>query len=119
MVRRNSAAFRLSLIAVLCGLYALCATSGTRASEAERCVVVRHADPVRSGTSAMASGHLRQVSQHRVVRALPRTSAPASLFKTTCIVTPDSAKSLLARENVLAFGGAARAPGPSRAPPAA
>lgn len=119
MVRRSFASFRLSLVAVLCGLCALCVTSATRASEVQRGVVVRHADPVVLDTSAVASRHLRQVSHHRMVRALPRTSAPASLFKTACIVTPDFAENLLARENVLALGGAHRAPGPSRAPPAA
>jgi hypothetical protein len=119
MVRRNSASLRLLLIAVLCGLGALCMTSGTRAHEVAHCVVVRHAHPLGFGTSAVASGHLRQVSHHRMVRALLRTSAPASLFKTACVVTPDFAEGLLARENVLALGGAPRAPGPSRAPPAA
>jgi hypothetical protein len=119
MVHRNSAALRLSLIAVLCGLYALCTTMGTRAREVERCVILRHADPIAFGTSAPATGHLRQVSHHRIVRALLRASAPTSLFKAACIITPDLAESLLARENVLALGGAPRAPGPSRAPPAA
>ncbi|HEX4582246.1 MAG TPA: hypothetical protein VH139_09305 [Acidobacteriaceae bacterium] len=94
-------------------------TSGTRAHEVARRVVVRHADPLGFSTSAVASGHLQQVSNHRMIRALLRTSAPAALFKTACVVTPDFAESLLARENVLALGGAPRAPGPSRAPPAA
>jgi hypothetical protein len=94
-------------------------TSATPASGVEHGLVVRHADPLQSGTSVIASGHLRQPSHHRMMRALPRSSAPASLFKSACIVTPDFAESLLARENLLAFGGAPRAPGPSRAPPAA
>jgi hypothetical protein len=118
MARRNSAYFRLSLLAVLFGLYALCATSGAHASVVERCVV-RHADPVAIGANPLASAHLRQVSHQRVVRALPRTSAPASLFKAACVVPPDLAETLLVRENVLALGGAPRAPGPSRAPPTA
>jgi hypothetical protein len=118
MVRRNSASFRLSLIAVFFGLCALCMASGTRASEVKRCVIVQTADSAVFGASPLASGHLGQVSHHRAVRALPRTSAPASLFKAACVVKPDFAESLLARENVLALGGAPRAPGPSRAPPA-
>ncbi len=123
MARRHSAAFRLSLVAVLCGVCALCMPSGTHAREVARGVLVRHVmrhvDLLGFGTTDISSGHLRQVSHGRLVRALPRSSAPASLFKKTCIVTPDFAESLLARENVLALGGAPRAPGPSRAPPAA
>jgi hypothetical protein len=119
MVRQNSVSFRLSLVAVLCGLYALCMTSGTRASEVKRCVIVQTADPAVFGASPLASGHLGQVSHHRTVRALARPSAPASLFKAACVVKPDFAESLLAQENVLALGGAPRAPGQSRAPPAA
>jgi hypothetical protein len=119
MVRRNSVSFRLALIAVLCGLCALSMTSGTRASEVKRWVIVQNADPVVFRATPLTPGYLRQVSHHRLVRALPRASAPASLFKAACVVTPDSAGSLLARENVLALGGAARAPRRSRAPPAA
>jgi len=119
MVRRNSASFRLSLIAVFFGLCALYMAGGTRASEVKRCVIVRNADPAVFSASPLALGHLRLVSHHHLVRALPRTSAPASLFKTACVIKPDFAESLLARENVLALGGAPRAPGPSRAPPAA
>jgi hypothetical protein len=119
MVRRNSAFSRLSLVAVLFGLYALCMTSGTPASEVKRGVIVQTTDPAVFGASPLTSAHLRHVSPHRLVRPLPRTSAPASLFKAACVVKPDFAERLLARENVLALGGAPRAPGPSRAPPAA
>jgi hypothetical protein len=119
MARRNSTPFRLSLAAVLFGLYALCMTSGAHASVVERYVVVRHPDPVAFTANPLATAHLRQVSHHRIVRALPRASSPPSLFKTTCVVPPDLAETILVRENVLALGGAPRAPGPSRAPPTA
>jgi hypothetical protein len=118
MARRNSASFRLSLVAVLFGLSALCMTSGARASEVGRCVVVRQADPIAFSANPLAAAHLRHVSHQRAVRALPRASAPPSLLKAACVVPPDFAEALLVRENVLALGGAARAPGPSRAPPA-
>ena len=71
----------------------------------KHCVIVRNADPASLGASPLATGHLRHVSHSRLVRALPRTSAPASLFKAACVVKPDFAESLLARENVLALGG--------------
>ena len=119
MVRRPSASFRLSLVAVLFGLYALSMTGGARASEVERCVV-RHTDPVAFDTNPLAAAHLRQLSHQRTVRALPqRVSAPTSLLNAACIVPPDFAETLLVPENVLALGGAPRAPGPSRAPPTA
>lgn len=119
MVRPNSVSFRLSIAAVVFGLYALCMMGGPRAHEVERDVVVRHADRVISGTSPLEYGHLRHVAHHPAVRALSRASSPTSLFKAACIVTPDFAGALLARENVLALGGAPRASGPTRAPPAA
>lgn len=119
MDRRNSARFRLSFAAVFFGLAALCMSGGARASEVERCVVVRHADPVAFSVNPLAAAHLRHMSHERAVRALPRASSPTSLFKAACLVPPDSAETLLVRENVLALGGAPRAPGPSRAPPTA
>jgi len=118
MARRNSTSLRLSLVAVLFGLYALCGTSGTRANMVERCVV-RHAGPAAFDTNPLAPAHLRQVSHQRTVQALPRVSSPTSLLKAACVVPPDSTETVLARENVLALGGAPRAPGPSRAPPTA
>lgn len=119
MVRRNSTFFRLSLVAVLFGLYALSMTSWIHASEAERCAVITHTDPAAFDANPLESGHLRQVSHHRTARALLRTSALASLFKSACIVTPDFSEARLARENVLALGDAPHAPGSGRAPPAA
>jgi hypothetical protein len=119
MARRNCTPFRLSLAAVLFGLLALCMTSGAHASVVERSVVVTHADPVALSANPLVSAHLRQVSHQRIIRALPRVSAPAPLFKAVCIVSPDLAETILVRENVLALGGAPRAPGPSRAPPSA
>jgi hypothetical protein len=119
MARRNSATFRLSLVAVLFGLYALCMTNGARASDVERGVVVRHADPVVLGANPLASAHLRHVSHQRIIRALPRSSAPTSLFKTACVVPPNFAETILVPENVLALGSVPRAPGPCRAPPTA
>ena len=119
MTRRNPVSLRLPLVAVLFGLYALCMTGGIHASEVGQCAVVTHSDSAVFDANPLASGHLRHVSHQRMVRALPRTSAPASLFKSACIVTPDFSESRLARENVLALGDAPHAPGPSRAPPAA
>ncbi len=118
MVRRNSVTFRLSLFAVLFGLYALCMTGGTRASAAEQCAAVRHADPGAFDTNPATAGHLRRVSHLRMVRAVPRASAPTSLFQAVSVITPDVVEASPAKENVLALGGAPRAPGPSRAPPA-
>jgi hypothetical protein len=124
MTRRNSTRFRLSLAAVFFGLYALCMTSGARASVVDRCVAVRHADQVRFSSNPLVTAHLvtahvGHMSHLHMVRALSRASAPAPLFKAACIVSPDLAEAILVRENVLALGGAPRAPGPSRAPPTA
>ena len=119
MARRNSVTFRLSLVAVLFGLYALCMTGGTRASTAEPCAVVRYTDSAAFGVNPWPAGDLRRVSHLRMVRAVPRASAPTSLFQTVSVITPDVVSAALAKENVLAFGGAPRAPGPSRAPPVA
>ena len=119
MARRSSSFFRLSLVAVLFGLYGLSMTSMAHASVVEQCVVVRQADPVAFSASPLVTAHLRQVSHQRDIRALPRASAPASLFKTACFVPPDSAETILVSENVLALGDASRVPSPSRAPPTA
>jgi hypothetical protein len=119
MARRTSTHSRLSLAAVLFGLYALCMTSGAHASGVERYVVVRHADQVVFTANPLATAHLRQVSHLRMVRTLPRASAPVALFKAACLVSPGFAETRLVRENVLGLGGASRASGPSRAPPTA
>src|SRR6202000_3199417 len=81
MSRRNSASVRLSLVAVLFGLYALCMTGGTRARAAEQRAEVRHADAVSFITNPETAAQLRCVSHLRVVRAVPRASAPTSLFQ--------------------------------------
>ena len=118
MARRNSATFRLSFVAVLFGLYALCMTGGgTRASAAEPCAAVRHTDSAAFGVNPLPAGDLRRVSHLRMVRAVPRASAPTSLFQAVSVTTPDVVEAALAKENVLALGGVPRAPGPSRAPP--
>jgi hypothetical protein len=119
MVRRNSVSFRLSLAAVLFGLYGLCMTGGTRASVAEQCAALRHADPAAFDANPATAGHLRGVSHLRMERAVRRASAPTSLFQAASVITPDFVATALARENALALGGAPRAAGPSRAPPAA
>lgn len=119
MVRRNSVISRLSLVAVLFGLYALCMTGGgTRASAAEPCAAVRYTDSAAFGVNPLPAGDLRRVSHLRMVRAVPRASAPTSLFQAVSVTTPDVVEAALAKENVLALGGVPRAPGPSRAPPA-
>jgi hypothetical protein len=64
-------------------------------------------------------GHLQHVSHGAVLHAFRRGPTSASLLSAACKAAPNFAESLLARENVLALGGAPRAPGPSRAPPAA
>jgi hypothetical protein len=119
MARRNSASFRLSFVAVLFGLYALCMTGGTRASAAEQCAIARHADPVSFVTNPETAAQLRCVSHLRVVRAVPRASAPTSLFQAVSVITPGFVEATPTRENALALGGTRRTPGPSRAPPAA
>ena len=118
MSRRNPALFRLSL-AVLFGLYALCMAGGTPTSAAEQSAVVRHENAASFATNSWAAGQLRCVSQLRMVRAVPRASASTYLFQTVSVITPDLVGATLARENALALGGAPRAPGRSRAPPAA
>ena len=119
MLRRNPVTFRLSLIAVLFGLHALCMTGGTRASAVERCAAVRHADSAAFGVNPWPAGHLRRVSHLRMVRAVPRASAPTPLFQAVSVITPDVVEAALAKENLLALGSAPRASGPSRAPPTA
>jgi hypothetical protein len=137
MVRRSASSFRLVLVAVLFGLNALCMMSASEGRE-----IVRHAGvgfveaPPSIRVSALSRekslqhgrlffdadltfGHLQHVSHGAVLHAFRRGPASASLLSATCEVAPNFAESRLARENVLALGGAPRAPGPSRAPPAA
>ena len=122
MSRRNPALFRLSL-AVLFGLYALCMAGGTPTSAAVQSAVVRrivrHKEPASFASNSWTAGQLRCVSQLRMVRAVPRASASTYLFQTVSVITPDLVGATLARENALALGGAPRAPGPTRGPPAA
>jgi hypothetical protein len=142
MVSRSSAFFRVVLVAVLSGLNALCLMGAAQThSSARRAAVARvdlpaailrsrssstdallfaaGPDPFVFSTEPLPSGHLLHVSPPRVMHALPRVSAPASLFRAVCATTPEFNETLLARENVLALGGAPRAPGLGRAPPAA
>ena len=76
-------------------------------------------DAVRPGAGPFAATHLRRVLHRRLVHALPRTSASASLFQATCVVPPSFAHSLAVREHVTALTSALLSTGPSRAPPAA
>jgi hypothetical protein len=145
MVRRSSAFFRFVLVAVLSGLNALCLMGAAQTHGSARRAAVARADlpaailrsrsssssstdellfaagpdPFVFSTEPLPSGHVLQVSPPRIMHALPRVSAPASLFQTVCAATPEFDETLLARENVLALGGAPRAPGLGRAPPAA
>ena len=137
MVRRSASSFRLVLVAVLFGLNALCMMSAAHGRE-----IVRHAGvgfagappSIRVSPSSrekslqrgplffdadLTFGQLQHVSHGAVLHAFRRGPASASLLSATCEVAPNFAESRLARENVLALGGAPRAPGPSRAPPAA
>ena len=137
MYRRSASSFRLVLVAVLFGLSALCMMSAAHGRE-----IVRHAGvgfaqappsicvsplswekslqhvPLSFDTN-LTFGNLQHVSHGAVLHALRRGPASASLLNAACGAAPNFAESRLARENVLALGGAPRAPGPSRAPPAA
>jgi hypothetical protein len=137
MVRRSASSFRLVLVAVLFGLNALCMMSAAHGHEIVRCAGVGFAEappfirvtPLSQEKSLqhgplsfdadLTFGHLQHVSHGAVLHAFRRGPASASLLSATCEVAPNFAESRLARENVLALGGVPRAPGPSRAPPAA
>jgi hypothetical protein len=142
MVRRSSAFFRFVLVAVLSGLNALCLmcaaqTHGSagraavtradlpaailrnRSSSRDELLFAAGPDPFVLSTEPLPSGHVLHVSPPRIMHARPRVSAPASLFRVVCAATPEFDETLLALENVLALGGAPRAPGLGRAPPAA
>jgi hypothetical protein len=119
MARRNSVAFRLSLVAVFFGLYALCPTGGMRTSAVAQSVAVGHVDPAAFDTNSWTAGYLQRVSHLHMMRAVPRASTSSSLFQAVSVITPDVVETALARENILALGGTRRATGPSRAPPTA
>jgi hypothetical protein len=137
MVRRSPSSFRLVLVAVLFGLNALCMMSASEGREIVRRAGVGVAEAPPSIRASPLSrekslqrgrlffdadltfSHLQHVSHGAVLHAFRRGPASASLLSATCEVAPNFAESRLARENVLALGGAPRAPGPSRAPPAA
>src|ERR1700704_569103 len=127
MVSRSSAFFRVVLVAVLSGLNALCLMGAAQThSSARRAAVARvdlpaavlrsrssstdallfaaGPDPFVFSTEPLPSGHVLHVSAPRVMHALPRVSAPASLFRAVCATTPEFNETLLARENVLALG---------------
>jgi hypothetical protein len=80
---------------------------------------VASTDAVRSDGEPFAATHLRRVLHRRLVHALPRTSASASLFQTACVVPPSFAHSLAVREHVTPLAVASLSTGPSRAPPIA
>jgi hypothetical protein len=137
MVRRSAPSFRLGLVAVLFGLNALCMMSAAQDREIVRHTGVDFAEaPPSIRVSALSRekslqhgplffdadltfGHLQHVSHGAVLHAFRRALASPSLLSAAGKVAPSFAESRLARENVLALGGAPRAPGPSRAPPAA
>ena len=143
MVRRSSAFFRFVLVAVLSGLNALCLMGAAQTHGSARRAAVARADlpaeilrsrsssstdellfaagpdPFVFSTELLRSRLVLHVSPPRIMHALPRVSAPGSLFQAVCATTPEFDETLLARENVLALGVAPRAPGLGRAPPAA
>jgi hypothetical protein len=129
MYRRSSASYRLWLVAALFGLSALLPTGAAHVRESARPADVNSAhsaqdtaatqETVVSSAELFAPAHLRGVLHSRLVHALPRTSAPATLFRASGLIAPSFAKGLPARENVTALSGAPRTPGPSRAPPVA
>src|ERR1700722_4118499 len=137
MVRRGASSFRLVLVTVLFGLNALCMMSAAHGREIARCAGVSFAEAPPSFRLSQLSrekslqhgplffdanltlGNLQHVSHGAVLHAFRRGPASASLLGAACKVAPNLAEGRLARENVLALGGAPRAPGPSRAPPAA
>ena len=137
MVRRSTSSFRLVLVAALFGLNALCMMSAAHGREIVRRAGVGFAEAPPSIRASLLSrekslqhgplsfdanltfGNLQHVSHGAVLHALRRGPASASLLNAACGAAPNFAESRLARENVLALGGAPRAPGPSRAPPAA
>src|SRR4051812_35157014 len=146
MLRRSSASFGFVLAAVLSGLSALCLMGAAQAhglvhgpprqaavtradlpaailrspsSLRGELLLAAGLDPFVFSTEPLPPAHLRHVSPRRITHALLRLSAPASLFRAVCASTPEFDETLLARENVLPLGGAPRAPGLGRAPPAA
>lgn len=144
MVSRISASFRLVLVAVLCGLNATCLVSAAprgreltwraRTDVSEMTAVVAGSRSSREDTASgdarlhqvslvransFAPDLLQHVSHLHPRRVASRTSTPATLSKAGWVFAPTLAASPLARENVLALGGAPRAPGLGRAPPPA
>lgn len=143
MASRISASFRLVLVAVLCGLNATWMVNAPRGREVTRraSVGVSEMTPVnpRSRSSredavagdagfhqvllvranSFAADQLQHVSHLHPLRVASRTSTPTTFSKAGWIFAPTFTATLLARENVLALGGAPRAPGLGRAPPAA
>jgi hypothetical protein len=142
MVSRISASFRLVLVAVLCGLNATCMVSASprgreitwraRVGVSEMTSVSPRSRSSREDTVAhdarllqvslvhansFAPDHLQHVSHLQPRRVAARTSTPAALSKAGWVFAPTLAATPLARENVLALGGAPRAPGLGRAPP--
>ena len=137
MVRRSTSSFRLVLVAVLFGLNALCMMSPAHGREIVRRAGVGFAEAPHSIRASLllrekslqhgplffdanlTFGNLQHVSHGAMLHAFRRGPALTFLLSAACKVAPNFAESRLARENVLALGGAPRAPGPSRAPPTA
>jgi hypothetical protein len=137
MVRRSASSFQLVLVAVLFGLNALCMMSAAHGREIVRRAGVGFAEGLPSVRMSPSSrekslqhgplffdanptlSRLQHVSHGAVLHAFRRGSASTFCLSAACTVAPNFAESGLARENVLALGGAPRAASPSRAPPAA
>lgn len=120
MSRRSLASIRLWLVATLFGLSALLAAGGMQGPA--DAVHGNRAQAFAAGTPSVepfAPVHLRRVAPSRLVHALPRTSASASLFRAASAVPPIFAHSLALHEHVAALTVASLSTGPSRAPPAA
>lgn len=144
MFRRSSNSLRL-LAAVLFGLNALCLTSVAHGSEKARQLSLGFRAPTASGSDLPqnfqasgvaafdlnpvvagarsyvlnAAGHFRHAPGSQIARPLRHASAPGSLFSEPRVAIANIVETLPARERVLPLGDAPRAPGPSRAPPAA
>src|SRR4051794_23398299 len=105
MFRRGTPFLGLWLVAALFGFSVLLpadtALGRERAATAD--VSSTHAAAARQhaalGGEPFAPAHLRRVSPRQLVRALPRTSAPASLFRPACVLAPGVSTGLLRSES--------------------
>jgi hypothetical protein len=145
MFGRSSSSLRL-LVAVLFGLNALCLTRAAHGREEVRQASLSFRAPAASAShssqniqagwvptldlnpvvvgarpyvSDAAAGHLRHAPGSQMARLLRHASAPGPLFREARVAIANIAETLPVRESMLPLGDAPRAPGPSRAPPAA